>query len=157
MVVWCPDWPVTAAGVEGATTPAAVFHANRVVACSAAARAEGVQRGIRRREAQGRCPELVVLDHDPSRDARTFEPVVAALDELCPRIEILRPGRCALASRGPARYFGGEAALVDKVASTLAPVPVVSLMPGGARIGIADGPFAAMLAARTSTVVPVGG
>ena len=70
----------------------------------------GVQRGIRRREAQGRCPELVVIDHDPSRDARAFEPVVAALDELCPRIEILRPGRCALAARGPARYFGGEEA-----------------------------------------------
>jgi protein ImuB len=150
LVVWCPDWPVTAAGV-GPDEPAAVFHANRVIACSAAARAEGVQRGIRRREAQGRCPELVVLDHDPSRDARAFEPVVAALDELCPRIEILRPGRCALASRGPARYFGGEAALVDKVASTLAPK-----VAGGVRIGIADGPFAAMLAARTSAVVPAG-
>src|SRR5688500_10007692 len=141
MVVWCPDWPVTAAGVEGATTPAAVFHANRVVACSAAARAEGVQRGLRRREAQGRCPELLVLDHDPSRDARAFEPVVAALDQLCPRIEILRPGRCAFASRGPARYFGGEEALARLVLET---VPITC------RVGLADGPFAALLAARTA-------
>src|SRR6476659_3922399 len=96
LVVCCPEWPVTAAG-HGPDEPVAVLFANRVVACSAAARAEGVQRGIRRREAQGRCPELVVLDHDPSRDARAFEPVVAALDALCPRIEILRPGRMALA------------------------------------------------------------
>jgi protein ImuB len=152
MVVWCPDWPVTAAGVDPATTPAAVFHANRVVACSAAARADGVQRGIRRREAQGRCPELVVLDHDPGRDARAFEPVVAALDALCPSIEILRPGRCAFASRGPARYFGGEEALAALVLETV-PTPC--------RVGLADGPFAALLAARTapaggSLVIPAG-
>lgn len=141
MVVWCPDWPVTAAGV-GPEVPAAVFSANRVVACSPAARAEGVQRGLRRREAQGRCPELVVLDADPSLEARAFEPVMAALDAFCPRIEILRPGRCAFAARGPSRYFGGEEALAALV---LAAVPQVC------RIGIADGPFAALLAARTAT------
>ena len=56
-VVWCPDWPVTAAGY-GPDVPAAVLSGNRVVACSAAARAEGVRRGHRRREAQARCPEL---------------------------------------------------------------------------------------------------
>ncbi len=140
MVVWCPDWPVTAAGVAP-DVPAAVFHANRVVACSEAARADGVQRGIRRREAQGRCPELVVLDADPGRDARAFEPVVAALDALCPRIEILRPGRCAFASRGPARYFDGEEALADLVLATV---------PTACRVGLADGPFAALLAARTA-------
>jgi protein ImuB len=150
LVVWCPDWPVTAAGV-GPDEPAAVFHANRVVACSAAARADGVQRGIRRREAQGRCPELATIDHDPSRDARAFEPVVAALDELCPRIEILRPGRCALAARGPARYFGGEEALVARIHELLDPV-----VPTGIRTGVADGPFAAMLAARSSRIVAVG-
>ena len=150
LVVWCPDWPVTAAGAAP-DEPAAVFHANRVVACSEAARATGVQRGIRRREAQGRCPELTTIDHDPSRDARAFEPVVAALDDLCPRIEILRPGRCALAARGPSRYFGGEAALVEKIHDVLDPI-----VPTGIRTGIADGPFAAMLAARTERVVPAG-
>ena len=150
LVVWCPDWPITAAGFAP-TDPVAVFHANRVVACSEAARRTGVQRGIRRREAQGRCPELTTIDHDPSRDARAFEPVVAALDDLCPRIEILRPGRCALAARGPSRYFGGEEAFVAKVHEVLDPLVV-----SGVRTGIADGPFAAMLAARTSRIVPAG-
>jgi protein ImuB len=150
LVVWCPDWPVTAAGFAP-DDPVAVLHANRVVACSAAARRSGVQRGIRRREAQGRCPEAVVLDHDPSRDARAFEPIVAALDALCPRIEILRPGRMALAARGPSRYFGGEEAFVERVHHTLDP-----LVEGGVRIGIADGPFAAMLAARTGKIVEAG-
>lgn len=150
LVVWCPDWPVTAAGARP-DEPAAVFSANRVVACSEAARATGVQRGIRRREAQGRCPELTAIDHDPSRDARAFEPVVAALDDLCPRIEILRPGRCALAARGPSRYFGGEVELIERIHETLGPI-----VPTGIRTGIADGPFAAMLAARTKRVVPAG-
>lgn len=151
MVVWCPDWPVTAAGA-GPDVPAAVFYANRVVACSASARAEGVRRGLRRREAQGRCPGLVVLDHDPSRDARGFEPVVAALDAFCPGIEIVRPGRCAFAVRGPARYFGGEEALAALV---------LEAVPYDCRIGVADGPFAATLAARGEgslpAIVPPGG
>jgi len=44
MLVWCPDWPVVAAEiVDGvaASGPVAVLHANRVVASSPAARAEG--------------------------------------------------------------------------------------------------------------------
>ncbi|MGH9235556.1 MAG: DNA polymerase Y family protein, partial [Acidimicrobiales bacterium] len=68
LVVWCADWPVVAAGVP-LDLPAAVLHANRVVACSPAARAEGVERHQRRRDAQSRCPELVLLDHDPAAEA----------------------------------------------------------------------------------------
>ena len=95
LVAWCPDWPVVAAGAA-LDQPAIVVHANRVVACSPAARAEGVVEGLRRREAQGRCPQAELLAHDPARGARVFEPAVAALDVLCPRVEITRPGSCAL-------------------------------------------------------------
>ena len=59
LLVWCPDWPVVAAEiVDGDARPRARLsccRANRVVACSEAARAEGVRRGLRRREAQSRC------------------------------------------------------------------------------------------------------
>ena len=51
MVVWCPDWPVVAAVAAeelSADDPVAVVAANEVVACSAAARPEGVRRGRRR-------------------------------------------------------------------------------------------------------------
>src|SRR5919206_3032355 len=113
LVVWCPDWPVVAVG---ATAPVAVVAAGRVVACSAAARAEGVQRGLRRRQAEARCPGLVVVPPDPGRDARAFEPVVAAVESFTPRVEIVRPGVCAFATRGPSRYFGGDEALAAKVA-----------------------------------------
>ena len=159
LVAWVPDWPVVAAGVP-AEVAAAVVFSNRVVACSAGARAEGVVRGIRRREAQGRCPGLVVLGHDPSRDARAFEPVAGAVAAFAPRVEVLRPGVVAVATLGPSRYFGGDTALAakvtDAVTSTLA-AQRVGEAGSGCVVGIADGAFAAGLAARRGTVVAPGG
>jgi protein ImuB len=150
LVVWCPDWPVAAAGLA-ADVRAAVFKANRVVACSAPARVEGVQRGLRRREAQARCPDLVVLEHDPARDARAFEPIAAAVEAFAPRVEILRPGMCIVPTRGPSRYFGGDEALAAKVAAAVDEATGHSCL-----TGIADGPFAATLAARMGRVVAPG-
>jgi len=145
LVVWCPDWPIVAAGV-GADVPAAVVFANRVVACSAGARAAGVRRGLRRREAQGRCSDLVVLEQDLGRDARAFEPVVATVEAFAPQVEIVRPGVCAVGTRGPSRYFGGDEALADRVGEAV----------GGCLVGVADGVFAATLAARAAARSPGG-
>ena len=159
VVVRCPDWPVrsamSAAGVdpEGADEiPAAVVFANQVVSTTPAARAEGVRRGLRRREAQSRCPRLVVLPPDPARDARAFEPVVAAVAELAPGVEVIRPGVCAVAARGPARYFGGDRAVVDRLSRFVA-----ERTRAIATVGVADGRFAAALAAQQHAVVPRGG
>jgi protein ImuB len=146
LVVWCPDWPVMAAGAPP-TTPVAVLLAGRVVACSAAARVEGVRRGQRRREAQRCCPELALIPHDPGRDARAFEPVLAAVESLTPKVEVLQPGECAFRAQGAARHHGGEASLATTVASA---VDQVLGARGRCRIGIADGRFAAGLAARHS-------
>ncbi|MDQ1444699.1 MAG: protein ImuB [Acidimicrobiaceae bacterium] len=150
LVLWCPDWPTAAAGIA-ADVAAAVFKANRVVACSAAARAEGVQRGLRRREAQARCPGLVMLEHDQARNGRAFEPLVAAVEAFAPRVEILRPGVCLAPTRGPSQYFGGDQALAARVADA-----VESTTGHHCLTGIADGPFAAVLAARQGRVVPPG-
>ena len=147
LVVWCPDWPVTAAGYS-ADEPVAVVFANRVVACSAAARAGGVRRGLRRRQAEARCPGLQLVAHDPDGEARAFEPVVATVEAFCPRVEIMRPGVCAVATRGPSRYFGGDEALAERVTSATSHV--------GGRAGVADGAFAAELAARAARVIPNG-
>ncbi|MFG2055804.1 DNA polymerase Y family protein [Micromonospora sp. NPDC048930] len=155
LLLWCPDWPVLAAEiVDGvpATDPVVVLHANRVVACSERARAEGVRRGLRRREAQGRCPQLTVVDHDPGRDARAFEPVVAAVEEVAAGVEVLRPGACALAARGPSRYLGGEEAAAERIVEHVAQSCAVE-----SQVGIADGVFAAGLAARDGRIVPPGG
>nr|WP_307833793.1 DNA polymerase Y family protein [Actinoplanes derwentensis] len=130
----------------------AVMSGNRVFACSEAARREGVRRGLRRREAQGRCPQLVVVEHDPGRDARAFEPVVAAVEEVVAGVEVLRPGVCAVAARGPSRYFGGEEAAAERIIEQIAVACAVE-----SQIGIADGMFAAGIAARTGRVVEAGG
>jgi len=142
-VVWCPDWPIIAWGVP-LDEPAVVTVANRVVACSPAARAEGVALGQRRRDAQSRCPQVAVLERDPDREARLFEPVAAALETLTPRIEVGGSGLVGFPTRGPSRFFGGDQALAQRV---LAEVEPVLARRGETRVGIADGVFTARLAA----------
>jgi protein ImuB len=152
LVAWCPDWPVQAASFPY-EVPVAVMDKGRVVACSPAARAEGVTTGLRRREAQRRCTGLVLVDGDPDREARAYEPVVAAVEALAPKVEILRPGECAFAAHGAARFHGGEQELVARVTAA------VDRALGGrgrCRAGIADGVFAAGLAARHGMLVPAG-
>jgi protein ImuB len=62
---------------------------------------------------------VIVVEHDPAGAARAFEPVVAALEAFAPGVEIVRPGVCAVATRGPSRYFGGDEALAAKVKAQL--------------------------------------
>ncbi|MGW5718418.1 DNA polymerase Y family protein [Amycolatopsis sp. NPDC003865] len=154
LVLWCPDWPVVAAGAAAGTpplAPAAVFSANRVVACSAAARRDGVGRGMRRRDAQSRCPDLVVHQHDPDRDARLFEPVAAAVERQAVGVEVVRPGIVAVPVTGAAGYFGGEEALAELLINEVEAGAGVEC-----QVGIADGLFAATLAARRAALVPPG-
>ncbi|MFD7642687.1 hypothetical protein ACFV4P_18725 [Kitasatospora sp. NPDC059795] len=124
LVVWCPDWPLVAtAPVGGDAVAVAVVEGGRVLASSEAARAAGVRRGQPLRLAQRFCPELRLRDRDEEAEARRFEPVVAAVEAFTPRVEVLRPGLCAIPVKGPARYFGGEEALTagirDAVATAL--------------------------------------
>ncbi|TNC21616.1 DNA polymerase Y family protein [Amycolatopsis alkalitolerans] len=154
LAVWCPDWPVVAAGAAAgvpAHLPAAVFAANRVIACSPAARVAGVRRDMRRREAQSRCPELAVFAVDGGRDARLFEPVAAAVEELAVGVEVVRPGLVAVPADGAAGYFGGEQALAERLIDQVAARAGVEC-----QIGIADGLFGATLAARRSAIVDLG-
>ncbi|MDQ1698666.1 MAG: protein ImuB, partial [Frankiaceae bacterium] len=146
LTLWCPDWPIVALGLP-ADKPSAVLAGEDVFACSRAARAEGVRRGLRRREAQRRCPELQVVERDETEEARAFEPIVNALEAVCPTVEVTRPGLCALPTKGAARYFGGDDALMQVVAAATH---------DAYRIGIADGRFASAQAARRGVVVPAG-
>ena len=167
MVLWVPDWPIIAslrvgplrpsALGGGVDAPLALIDKGIVFACSASARIEGVQRGLRVREAQARCTDLIVRPYEQQLDSRTFETIIASIEELMPGVQLVRPGIAAIRSRGPARYYGGEkpaglalVALLDELG-----VP-------GARVGVADGPFTGEQAARTATsaqrvrVVPEG-
>ncbi|WP_402466056.1 Y-family DNA polymerase [Isoptericola aurantiacus] len=162
-VLWVPDWPVVAglvaAGLD-AHVPAAVLGApsgggtragRSVVATSAVARTAGVRRGMRRRQAQEACPELVLLDVDDERDARTFEPVATAAETVVAGLEIARPGLLLLPAGGAARYHGSERALAEALVSAVAAAG------HECQVGLGDGLLAAVLAARDDAVVPPGG
>ncbi|MGE2832364.1 DNA polymerase Y family protein [Mycobacterium sp. SMC-4] len=153
LALWCMDWPAVAAAAAAElapTVPVAVTLANRVIACSAAARGSGVRRGLRRREAQARCPELHVVTADHTRDARHFERVTAAVDELVPRAEVLRPGLLVLAVRGAARYFGSEQAAAERL------VDAVAAAGTECQVGIADQLPTAVFAARAGRIITAG-
>ncbi|KHL08979.1 protein ImuB [Mumia flava] len=162
LVLWCPDWPVRAVTHTGlgldlpAGAPVAVVEGGEVVACSARARTDGVRRGQRMRDAQARCPELVVTERDPGHEARAYEPVLALVEEVAPGVQPLRPGTCAIRVAGPARYFGGERHAAAVLAERLVTYGVDDV-----RAGIADSVFTAEQAARRalpqdSLVVPAG-
>jgi protein ImuB len=167
IVLEIPDWPVVAylrslgdgaVGRTAAAQPIAIVRGNIVVACSPAARAEGVQIGRRRRDAQARCPELTIVAEDPARDQREFLPAVRAAEEKAPGVHVVRPGLCALRARGPARYYGGEGAAVRVLQEALADLGLADV-----RGGVADGLFTAEQAARRAggedrvLIVPPGG
>ena len=174
LVLWFPDWPITALlretarpkaaavvgvsvvasaavpaaapaaeGVRALAPPIALVANNMIVACSPAARAEGVRRGQRRRDAQARCPQLRIVAADPARDHRVFAPAVSVVEERAPGVQIIRPGVCALRARGVARYYGGETEAAIELIQVLAAHGIE-----GVRAGIADGPFTAEQAAR---------
>lgn len=149
LTVWWAHWPIVAAGAT--RDVAIVLQANRVVACSPGASADGVAIGQRRRVAQQRCPGAVLLGHDADRDARMFEPVIRAVGQFTPRLEMVEPGWLCVESGGPSRYFGGDeqlaAQLVDVIAATIG--SDVDL--AGLGVGIADGRFASAVAARLAS------
>lgn len=154
LCLWCADWPVVAARrteAAPAEGPVAIIEAQRVRAVSADARAEGVRIGVRRREAEAACPGIVVLDVDPAAEARVFEPVARAVEAITPRLVMDRPGVLAFPTRGPSRYHGGDGGLVACIQEAVHAVGVSDL-----RIGIADGGFAARLAARRGVIVAAG-
>lgn len=153
-VLWCPDWPVTAASAAaglGSDAAVALIVKGVVFASSASARAEGVVRGLRLREAQARMPALELVDYDPALDNRMFEPVIEAMEQLVPAVQVLRPGVCAVRIRGVARFYGGE-----RPAGLFLCGVANEAGARGARIGIADGVFTAEQAARgTSAADPL--
>ncbi len=112
------------------------------------------------------CPELHGAEPGPA-NVRRHERMIVIVTGFCPDVEVVEPGVCAFGTRGPARYFGGELALATRIIATLtdssvpgqaadgqaaddgqASVPGQASASAGVRVGIADGLFAALLAAR---------
>lgn len=84
-------------------------------------------------------PEWTDDEEPPDEAFRRFEKVVRAVEELVPRVEPAEPGLAYVPVAGAVRYYGGEELLARKVQEAIPP---------GARVGVADGPFAARCAAE---------
>ncbi|HJQ04140.1 MAG TPA: DNA polymerase Y family protein [Nocardioides sp.] len=157
LVVWCPDWSVTAALAEAAEaaeeddvssrSPAVVLSGNVVQVCNQAARDEGVRRGQRRRDAQSKCPEVVLLKADPDRDARWFEPVLAVVEELRPGVAPIRPGLLAVRAAG---RFGAGSTGSEETGAALLAEHLVDAGVWDCRFGVADDLYTAERAARSA-------
>nr|WP_242511216.1 DNA polymerase Y family protein [Cellulomonas sp. HLT2-17] len=141
-----------AAGQAEVHQSVAVHDGRRITAVSALARTQGVRRGMRRRQAQECCPELVLLTVDEGRDARAFEPVSAAAETVVAGLEVARPGLLLLPADGASRFHGSEQALAEALVEQVA-----ERTGHECQVGVADGGFAAILAARASSVVAPGG
>jgi protein ImuB len=112
------------------------------------------------------CPGILE-EQEHGREARVFDAVVRALEAFAARVDPVRPGVCAVPTRGPSRYFGGDEVLAgmaaEAVAGAGAGVEAVAGTPvtQPAGVGVADGLFAAVLAARAALgagplIVPPG-
>src|SRR5260370_35530859 len=148
---------MAASAVRGSAIPASAIAAGAnsapqrvlVLRCAELCWLEGASPEVPRSETHGPASSA------PDREAaQAVERVIAAVAAFCPKVEVVEPGVCAFGARGPARYFGGETALAGKIIAAVANLGVES------RVGVADGLFAALLAARGGSpilLVPQGG
>lgn len=153
LVVWIPEWSVIAACWDDhepdalADTPLAVVHKGLVRECSTLAHEAGVRVGMKRREAQHACRDLVVLSYRPERDAAFFDRVLISLSEYVPDHALLSPGMVLFYARGLARFYGSE----EKAAQLVRRVVLAEENISDVRVGVADDVFSAVMAATHST------
>ncbi len=140
--MWFPEWPLRRPGTSPDEPCQAVDDDNRVAAVNGPAAAAGIRPGMARGEAEAICPRVVTLRRDLGKEAADFEPVVAAVEEVVPRVEVAEPGLLFVPVSGAVRYYGGEAPLADRVLKE-----AESAGGPGVRLGLAAGPFAARRAA----------
>lgn len=105
---------------------------------------------MRRREAEGVCPTIESLRQDWSLETAMFEPVVVAVENVVPRVEVVRPGLLMLPVEGALRFYGGEREVLDAVVAA-----INQTGSNNARYGLASGPFAAMQAAMQAEIEPL--
>lgn len=96
------------------------------------------------------CP-LLLEEHEDGRGAEAFARVVDTARAFSPAAVAIRPGVCAVPTRGPSRYFGGDLRLAVLVDDALRKLP----HPVEQQVGVADGLFAGVLAARAAEAGPV--
>jgi protein ImuB len=142
LCVWFPMWSLTRPDAPPGK-PLLVVD-DRVTGATPDVLDAGVALGMPRREAEALAPFATVLVRDVGEEARRFEKVVAVIEDLIPRVEVVEPGLVFVPISGAIKFYGGEDLLANKVAEA-----VVGF--DRALLGIADGPFAARWAAARAS------
>ena len=134
--------------------PLALMEVHTVVSVNAAARALGVRPGFKRATALALAPRLVLGQADRARDAQALSAVAHAALAFTPSVSIQPPSAATpddaahtvlLEIQASLRYFGGLAALLQRLHDALAPL--------GHRVHIVSAatPLGAALLARVHT------
>ncbi len=144
--MWYPTWALRHPDVSHDQPAQAVDGTNKVIARNELAAEAGVTVGMQQRSAEAICPTIVTIVCDMTADMTRFEPVVSSIESIVPRVEVASPGLMFIPISGAVRYYGGEGPLVERVSKEL------SEFGGDHRIGLAAGPFAALQAARATTI-----
>ncbi len=152
--LWVPDWPVLAAMSQeklAAHHPVATVNSRQLTAISEVARRQGVRRGMRLRTARAISPEVVFISEDPLRDARIFERVLIAVDDVVAGVEIVRPGLLVFSAAGALRHWGGDEVLAEQL------IWAVAHHTGWeSAVGLGEGLLGAVSAARRSRLIAKG-
>lgn len=150
ITLWVPGWSVLAVHrLRGIPVGErlAVIDKGKVLACSHTAAHDGVAVGLRVREAQLRCPGLILEPFDADLEQRAFDPILQAVQQVIPHVHQVRPGLVGVRASGVTRFYGSEHA-----AASLLRDAVRELEVGDVRTAAADGLFAAEHAAYATTV-----
>ena len=143
--MWYPTWALTKPDISHNSLTQAIDESNKVIARTPEAAERGVVVGMARRSAEAICPEIVTVVADPGADYRRFEPIVAAIEAVVPKVEIAHPGLVFIPIAGAVGYYGGESPLVERIVKELGDFG------WDFRLGLAAGPFAAYQAATLAT------
>lgn len=155
LVVTFTHWPV-AVFPESFDLAGAVIERGRVIALSALAERDGVALGQRIKEAERCSPGMRFFLRDPAAEFHAFAPVIETVQEMAPHLVVQEPGWIAIPTRGPARYFGGERALVHALSRALRACARTQGTQYRFTIGIAEGSFGATFAAQAGVIVEPG-
>ena len=146
--MWFPMWSLTRPDAPSGE-PVLIVD-DRVTGATEEVLEAGVSLGMARREAEALAPFATVMIRDVGDESSRFEPIVEAIEDLIPRVEVVSPGLVFVPISGAVKFYGGEEALADRVVKELDKL-TGARRGGQALVGIADGPFAARWAAATAT------
>lgn len=105
-----------------ASRPVALLHQHHLAAVNAAAAHSGLRPGMRRATAQALCPEVLLAEADPVRDAAALQAVAHVALAYTPAVTLQDARTVLLDVQHSLRLFGGLAALRQRLQQALAPL-----------------------------------